>query len=319
MTSPSVPRTVATDTRRPSWLDNEPSARGAVWPPRSPRLPADDFYERLLTHISVPFSVEHATSLWTEAARRRVADAVRPHISDVDTFICGSYSAKTYLATEAWDVDIVVRLKDPHHGWDDPTRAIEDLHSWLSHAIDAEFEATGRGVRITSADAPAVDVLPCWRAPGRTAGLICPGPGALRHIDPIGHRDLLAARDASLGTESGFLNVIRLVKHLNQIWGDEYGAPPLTAFHIEALALAHCTRPFNLAEEVAEFMAAAAELVWTPLPDPLGVAGSIVAWDVDLASALLTEAARSAEAALMTCDVQTADDILSSLFEPQAI
>lgn len=194
----------------------------------------------------------------------------------------------------------------------------KDSRSWLSHAIEAEFEATARSVRITSTDAAAVDVLPCWRAPGRMAGLICPGPVALRYIDPVGHRDLLAACDASLGTESGFLNVIKLVKHLNQSWAGEYGAPPLTAFHIEALALAHCTRPFNLAEEVAEFLAVAAELVWTPLPDPLGVAGPIVALDAGLASALLTEAARSAEAALMTCDVQTADDILSSLYEPRA-
>lgn len=289
-----------------------------MWPRRSPSLPADDCYERLIPHISVPLSVEHATSLWTEAARCRVADAVRTHVSDVDTFICGSYSAKTYVATESWDVDIVVRFKDAHHGWDDPTRAVEDLHSWLSHAIEAEFEATARSVRITSTDAPAVDVLPCWRAPGRMAGLICPGPAATRHIDPVGHRDLLAARDASLGAKSGFLNVIKLVKHLNQSWAGEYGAPPLTAFHIEALALTHCTRPFNLAEEVAEFLAAAAELVWKPLPDPLGVAGPIVALDAGLASALLTEAARSAEAALMTCDVQTADDILSSLFQPRA-
>lgn len=314
VSSPSVPQADGPDIRRPSWLNDEPRARDAGWPRRSPRLPADDFYARLVAHISVPLQVERSISSWIEAAGQRVADAIRPHAADVDTVICGSFSARTYIASELWDVDLAVRLKDRHHSWDEPTRAVEDLRTWLSHAFEAHIEATDQSVRITSRDAPDVDVLPCWRAPRGRAGLVCPHGLASRHVDPAGHRDLLAARDASLGAKSGFLNVIKIVKHLNQRWGSERGTPPLTTFHIEALALTHCTRPFSLAEEVAEFLEAAAQLVRKPLQDPLGVGDPIVAGDAALASVLLREAARDAEAALMTADFRIAEDILAALF-----
>jgi hypothetical protein len=132
-------------------------------------------------------------------------------------------------------------------------------------------------------------------------------------FDPAGHRDLIAARDASLGGGSAFVKLIRIIKHLNQRWADQHGNVPVTSFHIEALALTLCSRPFTLAEGVTDFLREGSRLVHVPLNDPLATADSIVAEDPVLAADLFAEAAKLTEQALMTAGSRV-DHLLSEVF-----
>lgn len=308
----------------PTWVRSTPRTRPARvdWPARTPTLAADPFYAELIAEISVDSRISRRVHAWANRARLRIMESVRPHLGDVDAVLCGSLAADTHIATTAWDVDVAVRAYRGRPEWRaDPDAALGDMTRWLRAAIDADVVARPRSVAIKAAGGLVVDVVICWRPEEEAVGLV--GAHQSRsdaepvRVDPAFHRDLIAARNASLGNDSAFIKLIRIVKHLNEGWREQHGRAPLEPFHVEVLALTACTRPFTLAEGVTDFLRQAAELVRGPLRYPLASEGVVGAAHPAVASAVLAKAAERCEQALFAADASAAAGILGSVFNPK--
>jgi predicted nucleotidyltransferase len=309
----------------PTWVRSTPRRRLARvdWPPGTPTLAADPFYADLIGKISVDSRISRRVHAWANRARVRILDSVRPHLGDVDAVLCGSLAAGTHIATTDWDVDVAIRAyRGPPEWRTDPDAVLGDMIRWLRAAIDADVVARPRSVAIKAAGGLVVDVTICWQPDREGVGVV--GPQQLRsneeqvRIDPAFHRDLIAARNASLGNDSAFIKLIRIVKHLNEGWKAQHGRAPLEPFHVEVLALTACTRPFELAEGVTDFLRQAAELVRGPLRYPLASEGVVGAAHPAVASAVLEKAAERCEQALFATDASAAAGILERVFNPDA-
>src|SRR5206468_12494694 len=140
----------------------------------------------------------------------------------------------------------------------------------------------------------SVHVGVSWRPDARSADMQVSwtddGDLLTGHIQPEMHSDLIVARDASLGNDSSFLKLIRIVKHLNRTWRNTLGEAPLSSFVVEVLALEVCRRPFALAEGVTDFLRRSASLVRGPLSHPLAAGTPLRAARPSDASALLARA-----------------------------
>jgi hypothetical protein len=247
-----------------------------------------------------------------------VLDLVRPHALDVDAFVCGSFASGTQVAAGPLAVDVAVRFYEARPRWRrDPLEALEEVRSWLTYGISVDTEPASRAITLPVADRIAIRLMPCWRGDDG-APLIGPDPAgeseALR-FDPAGHRDLLLARQASLGSETAFLGLIRIVKLLIQRWAKPSGRKTLSSYHVDTLALNLCREPFTLAEGVADFLHHAARATRGRLEDPARFGLATSPAEPNLASAMFSEAAEQAEAALMSSGAREADEILGELFD----
>jgi hypothetical protein len=199
-----------------------------------------------------------------------------------------------------------------HPDWRDGDEALADLSRWLSTELSATVTAMGESLLIGERDALALRVIPCWLTDG--GGWCSVRPFPLREplgraLHPIGHRDLVLARDRSLGADSIFRKLIRLIKHLNARWERLHRNAPLRSFEIETLALRYCTRPMALAEAIPGFLAFTRDACSayerrgksaTPESRP--------DWSV------IAEAAERTELALLTDDSAEAQHILAGVF-----
>lgn len=261
-------------------------------------LPADAYYRRLVDKISVSPAAQVEVRGWLNIAAENIVRSVRPHLGDVDYVICGSFASGTQIASEDWDVNIALRVYSVPPTWDDAGLVLTDLHRWLHHDYGDAVERRAHSVTLRGGSTVDLDVLPFVRY----------GQGEHKRtlVDPSVHRDRLLARDASLGDDSVFLKLIRVIKHLSHRTVVETGWQPLSGYEIETLALAVCVEPFALAEGVADFLATIAKRQ-VDLDDSCSERDQRT-------SAWLSAAHELAESALMTPDESEADSILSGLF-----
>lgn len=304
----------------PTWVRSTPRRRPSRvdWPPRTPVLAADEFFTDLVAQISVDERISRRVHAWADRARLRIAESVRPHLGDVDAVVSGSFAAGTHIATAPWDVNVVVRAHRGRPEWGaSPAAALDDMARWLRAAIDANVVTRPQSVVIESPGGLGVDVVIWWR-PSEESIRVSPSRSKADQeqvpFDPLSHRDLIAARDASLGNDSAFVKLIRVVKHLNERWRGQHGEAPLESFHVEVLALTACTRPFTLPEGVSGFFRQAAQLVRGPTRHPAAPACLVTAVDPPVASELLADAAERCEQALFAADASTAAGVLGRLF-----
>jgi hypothetical protein len=303
----------------PSWATvSTLSCPSTPWPPVGPDLPADAFYARLIDWISVRESTRDSVAVWLHDAVSRILGSVRLHAFDVDALLCGSFATATHVRTAPWDIDVLVRFRAPPRAWqDEPGLALDDLARWLSQELATDVDVGTHTVRLPVSPRLHLEVTPCWltvgQAPRFTMPMRLPQRSFAAPVDPAAHRDLISARNAALGRNE-FLNLIRAARHLNQRWAEQHGNAPLTSFHIEALALTLCDKPFTLAEGMASFLRGASQLVLRPLRDPARVADPVAAQDPGLAASLLADAALRTEEALMTEDQHGSHTLLAEVF-----
>jgi hypothetical protein len=305
----------------PTWARSVPARRPhrVGWPPREPALAADGFFADLATRTAVDDRITRRVQGWTDRACLRIVECVRPHLGDVDAVLCGSLANGTHVATAAWEVDIAVRARVVRPGWGrESDSVLADIARWLDLGIGADIVRGPQAVVIEAIGGVPVNVGVCWRPEGPNAEIrgSWSDDGALldRFIQPAAHRDLIAARDASLGGDSSFLKLIRIVKHLNATWAEVHGKAPLSSFLVEVLALEVCRRPFALAEGVTEFLGRSARLIRDPVSHPLDPRSRLVLARPSEASALLAHAADICEQSLFTTDAATASAQLQRLF-----
>lgn len=287
-----------------------------AWPPRLPAIPADEYYADLSRRLAT--AERPSNSMWAaiQAVGRRILDLVRPNAFDVDAFVCGSFAARTQLPSSRFEIDVVLRFSEPRPRWAEVEReAPEEIANWLRCSLTVT-NISRWSLSVPVDERIELHLLPAWRADDGGA-LVASSPeghpNAIR-FDPAGHRDLLIARQASLGPETPFTALIRIVKLLNRCWAKRTGNAPLSSYHIDVLALHLCRTPFTLSEGVADFLRDAAEAVRSPLPDPLRIGSAVRPLDQPVAAAVLAEAAKQAEAALMARTGREAEGALHALF-----
>lgn len=279
-------------------------------PAPAPRLAADEFYVDLLADISISEDADRALRSWVGVAIDRLLASLRPHRFDVDAMVCGSFATGTHIQRSDLDVDVVVRFHSRHAGWDEPDRLLGDLQRWLRQGVDAKISRERETVTITTPGALGVRVIPCWRegsgvwsAPSGLGRSLRRGQG----LDPVGHRDLMVARQLSIGG-GAFAALVRVVKHLNAGWRRD-GSSALSSYDIDALALELCWEPVALAEAVPQFLGAAAAAC---AQQRAGGRGERAPWAQT--EARLREAAELTERAIMTADRQAAIELLREAF-----
>jgi hypothetical protein len=270
-------------------------------------LPAEDFYRRLHSDISVSGSANEAIEGWLGIALERIVEAVGPHVMDVDARVCGSFATGLHVAGSSWDVDVALRLHSPELAWDGVASALADTKRWLHSHLAADVELVDGTLVISEFGAMRVRVILSWRTPDGWAS----SHGALQaHAhppvnDPVSHRDLLLARERSLGDGSVMRPLIRLVKYLVHRWKGQHGWAPLSSFEIDNLALSYCMRPMLLTEAVPGFLSFAADACFTR---------ERLSRNSVPASSLFASAAQATERALMTANPCVVDEILSDVF-----
>jgi hypothetical protein len=270
-------------------------------------LPAEDFYRQLDSDIAVSGSTDQAIEGWLGIALERIVEAVGPHVMDVDARVCGSFATGMHVAGSPWDVDVALRLHSSELAWDGVASALADTKCWLHSHLAADVELVDGTLVVSEFGAMRVKVILSWRTPdGWTSSHGAPQVHAHSPFnDPVSHRDLLLARERSLGDGSVMRPLIRLVKYLVQRWKGQHGSAPLSSFEIDNLALSYCTRPMLLTEAVPGFLNFASDACFTrERPSRNSVSGS----------SLFASAARETERALMTASPSVADEILSHVF-----
>jgi len=302
--SPELSRATA-----PTWVRAAPVGghQRVGWPPKAPQLPADRFFVDLAARTAVEERITRQVRGWIDQACRRIGECVRPHLGDADAVLCGSLASGTHIATVGWEVDIAVRAFSVRRGWDDePHAVLDDIARWLKAGIDADVVRGQRNVTIQSVGSVPVNVGVCWRSQEPNAefrgswtegGDLCDV-----FVQPLAHRDLISARNASLGGDSSLLKLIRIVKHLNATWTKTRKQAPLSSFLVEVLALEVCRRPFTLAEGVTDYLRRSAKLVSGPVSHPLGPRKTLPFARSREASALLAQAADICEQSLFMTD-----------------
>jgi len=305
----------------PTWVRTAPRRRQhrVGWPPQVPELAADQFFADLATSTAVEDRITRQVHGWIDRACLRIIECIRPHLGDVDAVLCGSLATGTHLATAAWEVDIAVRAHVVRRGWSRESRVVlDDMARWLDAAIDADVVRRSQTVAIESPGGVPVNVGVCWRPEERDAEVRGSwsedGDVSDVFIEPLAHRDLIAARNASLGGDSSFRTLIRIVKHLNASWTKTREQPPLSSLLVEVLALKVCHRPFALAEGVTDFLHRSAGLVRGPVSHPLSPRKTLRSARPQEASALLAQAADICEQSLFATDGAIAYAQLQRLF-----
>lgn len=301
----------------PTWLRaSVSSCEEACEPLGGPALAADEYFDNLVRWISVEDRVTQRTRAWADQARARIAACLRPQLGDVDVMLTGSLAHGTHIATAPLDVDLVVRVYEGRRTWHGASATVlKDLGRWLEHGLEAPVTRGTHGVVISSPGGADVEVVPFWRRDEDATGFESPwSTDGETYGDPMAHCSRLAARNAALGANSCLLRLVRIVKHLNHRAARVSGTPVMSSFHLEALALRACHRPFRLAEGVADFLREAADLAASAPPDAFSPFGLVGAADRAAASAFLSDAAAVCDEGLFATDSVTAADVLSRLF-----
>lgn len=299
--------------RAPAWLAARSAPQRLDWPvTRS--LPVHNLYADLAQRLAVSREVDRAVREWSAVAIDRIVEVIRPHAFDVDGRLCGSVACGTHVAGADWDIDVAVRIHTPHAEWKAPDHAVGDIQRWVADGLGVAVTTVGESLILPGSESRRVRIIPCWRQPSGAWSTFLPFGEQRRDdhpLDPVGHRDLLLARDRSLAGGSLVCALIRLIKALNGRWARAQGDPPLRSFEIELLALAYCSRPMSLAEAVPGFLAASAPVCWKQARRD---SGSRPRAQAEAVRSLLTEAAALTERALMTPDAVEARDILTEVF-----
>jgi hypothetical protein len=218
------------------------------------------------------------------------------------------------------DVDQVIELPALLSGWlENPKLAMATVASWLKPTIAGRSTLSAHAIKITFPDENfTADLVIGWK---QAKGILiphCPDdePHGWIPTDPETHKEQVLARNGSFQPGRAiFSRQIRILKHLNREWQlrHELERKPLSSFHVTALGLTILTEKDSHARWTPYFLGRATKLVLEPLPDPAGVGDPIVARDPQLASTLLTDAARKTAAAL-TAPESEVEEILRNVF-----
>jgi hypothetical protein len=238
-------------------------------------------YNALLAVLDPEADVARDVGRWALQAASRLAEAVRVHVGDVDSVVCGSLASGAHVATAHWDVDVCIQAHAGRPRWDrDPDAALEDVSRWITAivGVSATVDQARNHIMIDTTGGLPVDVIVAWATPHKPGGFVSARPGRsdseLIPCAPAMHCDRLRARDALLGRDGAFLKVIRIAKHVTRQWAALHETTPLSSFELDVLALDALTQPFEIAEGVAFMFRRAAELVRRPVPCALAPGAS---------------------------------------------
>jgi hypothetical protein len=255
-------------------------------------------YNALLAALDPEDDVARDVGRWARQAASRLAEAVRVHVGDVDSVVCGSLASGAHVATAQWDVDVCVQAHTGRPGSDrDPNAALDDVSRWITAIVGASatVDQARNHIKIDSTGGLPVDVIVAWATPHKPGGFVCARPGRgdseLIPCAPAMHCDRLRARDALLGRDGAFLKVIRIAKHVTRRWAALHETTPLSSFELDVLALDALTQPHEVAEGLAYLFRRAAGLVRQPVPCALAPGGQSAVAAPEVAEAFLAEAA----------------------------
>jgi hypothetical protein len=279
-----------------------------LWPPEADDAPVNV----VLARLGQPADLT-ALSAWADGAQSWIAETLRSHLIDVDATLCGSVATETTIGATT-EADVVVRIHAAPDRWREDARiALQDVWRWLAAEAEVQVVRHARGIVLNDAGLSA-RALVCVRPFGGGSGLIAASPsGEWRPMDPAGHRDLVRARDASIGRSSRFTQTIRIIKALHRAWSERGGRPLLSSFQIDGLALAICRRSLPLADMVTNFCAAAARLVTRPIADPLAIGPTTAVREPALVAQRFSSAQLQIEQAAIAVDADEAAQLLEGL------
>jgi hypothetical protein len=192
-----------------------------------------------------------------------------------DDFLTGSYRRDT-KTKKLKDIDIFVVIdKDGAQGGclaQAPTevlRALEGLlrDRWPDARIDGMAVVIHYG---TDGEVMSIDVVPAFDRKG--GGYLIPNASAGEWIatNPKRHHELSIAKNTEC--DGKFVPFVKMIKGINR----ELGEPVSPSFLLEVMAQSLVKAPFGrYQDEIAVFLATAAEQIDQQWPDPAGLGGDV--------------------------------------------
>jgi hypothetical protein len=280
-------------------------------------MTATQYYNKLIRDLQVELPViEEAKEYRVKVARAALAVLESLGLRGLIWYPTGALAMGTQNHP-LHDFDLVVEANAILPHWSArPAAALEELCSGLQFRLRWPCETSDHAVKIKipGVGYTADVVFGSTRPQGGIDLPHCPNDEPHRWIasNPRTHAQLVRDRNRRIGVE--FAREVRIIKHLNRMWGmrapDE--RKPLSSWHVTALGWWILDAPFNHAEGTPWFLERAAELVRQPLPDPSNVGPAIEARDPHLAATKLATAAAECRRALSMGD--RADQILRPVF-----
>jgi hypothetical protein len=281
---------------------------------------ARQFYDDYLKQIAVDKQTLDDARARRDEIAGKAKRAVAEQLGATVKFIpAGALAAGTQIAPLN-DVDTVLEAPSRPPAWiGDPGRALRDVRRWIEPVINATYELSTHAIKLTFPDEhfTADIVIATTRTGGGLLIPHCPKDKPHEHgwieTHPAAHAQQVRDRNKAIGYE--FAREIRILKALNRQMGlkTNDGRKPLSSFHVTALALTLLHTKIDHATTTPYYLAEAARLVHTPLPDPSGVGPDITARNPQEASLLLRNAADVTARALQVDDAE-AERLLDSLF-----
>jgi hypothetical protein len=267
------------------------------------------YYRQLLQTIGVDDQEIKDARVRRDELQSKLQKAAGEHTTGAETFGSGALAAGLQIAPLN-DVDVVGTVPSFLPGWwEDPMQAMRDVRSWLKPFIVATFSFSTHAIKLSYPDEDfTADTVIGVRIGNGIVIPHCPTDGEPHFwlpAHPKRHAELVRERRVENHTAI-FAQQVRILKYLNRHWqmSTDDNRKPLCSFHVTALALAI----FRKGEEVPHdegtprFLEQAAQMVWSPLPDPAGVGPALEARNPAEASALLSTAAGKTRRALSLPD-----------------
>ena len=216
-----------------------------------------------------------------------------------DHFLTGSYRRDT-KTKKLKDIDIfaVIDKDGPQGGYraQPPGEVLRALESLLRDRWPAAHR-DGMAIVIpygTDDDVMSIDVVPAFDRKG--GGYLIPNPSAGNWIatNPKRHHELSIAKNAEC--DGKFVPFVKMVKGINR----ELGEPVSPSFLLEVMAQSLVKAPFGrYQDELALFLATAAERIDQQWPDPAGLGGDV--------NTVMSQAQKQAAAAALRSAQETAE------------
>ena len=235
------------------------------------------------------------------AVRRHhgIRDYVKSRWDLEDDFLTGSYRRDT-KTKKLKDIDIFVVIdKDgPQGGYrskpaGEVLRALENLlrDRWPNASRDGMAVVLHYG---QDDEVMSIDVVPAFDRKG--GGYLIPNPSAGDWIatNPKRHHELSIAKNSEC--DGKFVPFVKMIKGINR----ELGEPVSPSFLLEVMAQSLVKTPFGrYQDEIALFLATAAERIDQQWPDPAGLGGDV--------NTVMSHGQKLAAAASLRSALQTAE------------
>lgn len=211
------------------------------------------------------------------AVRRHnaIRDYLKARWDIEDDFLTGSYRRDT-KTKKLKDIDIfaVIHKDGPQGGYraqppGEVLSALEDLlrDQWPDARRDGMAVVIHYG---KDDDVMSIDVVPAFDREGGGYHIPDPSAGDWIATNPKRHHELSIAKNAEY--DGKFVPFVKMVKGINR----ELGEPVSPSFLLEVMAQSLVKAPFGrYQDEIALFLATAAEQINQQWPDPAGLGGDV--------------------------------------------